>query len=208
MKKTLLVFATILAVIAAFVFTVIRRPKVRVYTVNSSTVEVLKRALVEASASPVASAVRPSTNSASLLAYDGQWVRGWTDSSKWYNYGFIYMGKKLPKASKRHPAVFAVIDQMCGSKAVVMCGFSRLLPGAEIPTHADEQYGYRGWGATNNVLHVGLDVPEDGCALRVGKTVVTQQNGRAIEFCDSLSHSAWNRHASKTRTIFYLKIKH
>lgn len=68
-------------------------------------------------------------------------------------------------------------------------GFSRLAPGTHIQPHV---------GYTSAVLrcHLGLVVPDEGCALRVGEDTRTWAEGRCVVFDDTVEHEAWNRSGS------------
>ena len=65
-------------------------------------------------------------------------------------------------------------------------GFSRLKPG----THINPHQGYQGEFLR---CHLGLDVPEGDCTLRVGDETRKWANGAALIFDDRLEHEAVNR---------------
>lgn len=205
-----LIFATVLVALMVLLIICLyrlRRPRVQVYRIGSHVMEVLQRTLEDASMRPVMSVTRPSTASLDITQYDGSWVRGWTGDVGWINYGFVYMGKPLPIASQRHPELYIAIGTMFNLSKVSMCGFSTLRAGACIPTHTDENFGCYpgGWGAHNNVVHIGVVVPPSTCGLRVGNKVIQEEKSRAIAFCDSVPHSAWNDSAKQDRTVLYIK---
>ena len=204
------IFATVLVVLMVLLIMYLyrlSRPRVQVYRIGSDVMDVLQRTLADASVHPVMSVTRPSTASLDITQYDGSWVRGWTGDAGWINYGFVYMGKPLPMASQRHPELYTTIGRMVDLSRVSMCGFSTLRAGARIPTHTDESLGCYpgGWGAHNNVVHIGVVVPPSACGLRVGHKVFQEGKSRAIAFSDSVPHSAWNDSAKQDRTVLYIK---
>lgn len=77
--------------------------------------------------------------------------------------------------------------------------FSRLKPGAHIPSHH---------GATNTrlICHLPLIVPPN-CSFRVGNDVREWKRGEMIIFDDTISHEAWNR-SNETRVVLIFDIWH
>jgi beta-hydroxylase len=64
-------------------------------------------------------------------------------------------------------------------------GFSLLKAGARIRPHQ----GYQGPFLR---LHLGLDVPDGDCGLRIGHESRCWETGRTLIFDDRLTHEAWN----------------
>jgi beta-hydroxylase len=64
-------------------------------------------------------------------------------------------------------------------------GFSVLAPGTRIRPHV----GYQGPFLR---CHLGLEVPDGDCGLRVGGETRRWEAGRALVFDDRVSHEAWN----------------
>ena len=88
-------------------------------------------------------------------------------------------------------------SRRCSRKATVpgltTAGFSRLAPGTHIKPH-------KGWVTTVYRAHLGLVVPDDRCALRVGDESRTWSEGDVLVFDDTAEHEAWNR-SDHTRTV-------
>jgi aspartyl/asparaginyl beta-hydroxylase (cupin superfamily) len=64
-------------------------------------------------------------------------------------------------------------------------GFSVLLPGTRIQIH-------QGYPGPFLRCHLGLEVPEGDCALRVGGETRKWQTGTVLVFDDRVPHEAWN----------------
>jgi len=126
---------------------------------------------------------------------DGNWVRGWTNDTAWLNFGLIYNRTPMLKNCYYAGMTYRILNSMDN---IEMAGFSMLAPGGTIPPHKDEQSG-----SDNNVLHLGLDVPEK-CFLIVDGRVQIEENGKIIQFNDSHEHAALNKSA-KNRMILYVK---
>src|SRR5262245_7962432 len=76
----------------------------------------------------------------------------------WNVYGLIAFGNRIEPALAACPRTAAALQLAPG---LTTAGFSRLAPGTHIKPH-------EGWVTTGYRAHLGLVVPEDGCALRVG----------------------------------------
>lgn len=126
---------------------------------------------------------------------DGNWVRGWTDDTAWLNFGLIYNRTPMLKNCYYAGMTYRILENF---NDIEMAGFSMLAPGGIIPPHKDEESG-----SGDNVLHLGLDVPEK-CILIVDGTIHTEENGKVIKFNDSLEHAALNK-SDKNRMILYIK---
>jgi ornithine lipid ester-linked acyl 2-hydroxylase len=64
-------------------------------------------------------------------------------------------------------------------------GFSVLKPGTRIQPH-------RGYPGQTLRCHLGLDVPEGDCGIRVGGETRRWRAGEALVLDDRLEHEAWN----------------
>lgn len=98
-----------------------------------------------------------------------------------------------------------IITQIIESHATVrtLAGLmyvSKLRPGTHIKPHR---------GPTNMRLrcHLGIQIPEGDCGLRVGDQRLRWQQGRCILFDDHLEHEAWN-HTSQDRIVLIIDLWH
>jgi beta-hydroxylase len=76
-----------------------------------------------------------------------------------------------------------------------VAGFSRLSPKTVLEPHR----GSNGLSPFKRA-HLGLEIPDGDCALKVEETVIHWQPGKMIIFDDSLLHSAWNQ-TDKERVV-------
>ena len=110
----------------------------------------------------------------------------------WKTFGLYAFGQRQPEGCARCPRTDELVRQIPG---LMMAGFSRLAPGAQIVPHR----GYEGYAGYVLRVHLGLEVPA-GCALRVGTETKQWAEGKCLVFDDSFEHEAWNR-SDRTRTI-------
>lgn len=100
----------------------------------------------------------------------------------WSVFGLYAFGKKLPKNCKKCPQTTFLVEMIPG---MVTAGFSRMAPGTIIKPH--KGYSNKVWR-----MHLGLVCPPD-CGLRVGKEILTWEEGKMFRFDDTIEHEAWNR---------------
>jgi len=95
-------------------------------------------------------------------------------------------GNELVENTHLCPKTSALIKEHITTHGAV--GFSRLAANTEILPHK----GYQG-----NYLrvHLGLEIPDGDCGLKVEDTIYHWQQGRAFVFDDRLTHNAWNKTA-------------
>ena len=129
------------------------------------------------------------------------WVRGWTNEPDWLNYGFIYNYEFIEKNCKACPKSYQALQQYVDLKNVVMLGFSLLKPGAEIPTHIDDELS----NGNFETLHLTLSAPE-GCTLQVMTQTISHREGQVLKFKDIYPHSAKNA-GDRDRLILYAKVR-
>jgi len=130
------------------------------------------------------------------LDIDG-WVMGWTGNPNWLNYGLIYDSIYMKNNTYNCPITTKLLKE-CGLN-ITMCGFSVLKPKSGIPPHQDEVK------SKSTVLHLGLSIQSSGqCILIVDKVIFNHNNGKVIQFDDSLIHSAFNG-CDEDRLILYIK---
>jgi aspartyl/asparaginyl beta-hydroxylase (cupin superfamily) len=55
--------------------------------------------------------------------------------------------------------------------------------------------------------HLGIQIPEGDCGLRVGDQRLRWQQGRCILFDDHLEHESWN-HTSQDRIVLIIDLWH
>ena len=127
------------------------------------------------------------------------WVKGWTGSNKWLNYGIVYDSKYYNSHTFTHDLIKYI--EKFEERPVLMAGFSLLKSGGKIPKHTDEQVLHE----KENVWHYGLDVPEN-CYLIIDNKKITEENGKLIKFDDAMIHSAVNN-SNNDRMILYIKFK-
>eukprot|EP00927_Polykrikos_kofoidii_P038053 TRINITY_DN32315_c0_g1_i2.p1 TRINITY_DN32315_c0_g1~~TRINITY_DN32315_c0_g1_i2.p1 ORF type:complete len:316 (+),score=45.84 TRINITY_DN32315_c0_g1_i2:104-1051(+) len=90
------------------------------------------------------------------------------------------------------------LAESCGS-----CGnaiFSRLAPRTRLQPHC---------GPTNTRLtcHMGIDVPAEGCGMRVGGEARCWREGECIVFDDSWEHEVWNE-STRSRVVLLVNFWH
>lgn len=77
---------------------------------------------------------------------------------------------------------------------------SRLRPGTHIAPH-------RGPTTMRLRCHLGIQVPEGDCGIRVGEEARSWQEGRCLVLDDSFEHEAWN-HAERDRIVLVVDVWH
>lgn len=103
-------------------------------------------------------------------------VRGWK-SVNFQTYLWRYH-----QAWRAYPVTAGILDSI---PDLVSAFINVLEPGARIPPHqGDSQAVVR--------FHLGLDVPEGDCAVRVGTETRRCANGAMLAFSDACEHSSWN----------------
>jgi beta-hydroxylase len=148
-------------------------------------------ARLEAAASVIADELRklpatafgPSPDSLTTVA-DGY------DETGWLSMPLAAAGAVLPEAAASCPQTAAALRQVPG---LVNACFSRFRPGTRL-------YPHHGELASVLRCHLGLEVPDGDCALRVGGQVRPWQAGRCLVFDDQVEHDAWNL-AGGDRTV-------
>ena len=75
---------------------------------------------------PLIDLVRSPAIDMGLFADTYGWVKGWTGSPKWLNYGLIYNSELLLENGKRCPLTFALIQEFSKGRKIVMIGYSLL----------------------------------------------------------------------------------
>lgn len=99
----------------------------------------------------------------------------------------------LPDAAARFPRTAALVGRLAPSHGVV--AFSVLAPGTHIHPH-------RGRPGPYLRCHLGLEVPQGDCAIRVAGASRGWGEGDLLVLDDRLEHEAWNR--TPTRRVVLL----
>jgi len=135
-----------------------------------------------------------------LGTHVGKWIRGWTGSPKWLNFGLVYDEMYLPTTLTfpHLTSYIQTVENECGP--ISMAGLSWMLPGCSIPPHTDECVVNK----EDNVHHLGILVPHS-CGLIVDKKHYSEAVGKSIWFNDGKTHSAYNN-STGDRVILYVKL--
>jgi beta-hydroxylase len=145
----------------------------------------------------VAEVVRPKEMAEDLIHFKDTWVRAWTGSPNWLNFGLIYANQILhPELNSSR--ILSTLEALV-QRPFYMVGYSLLKPGYYIPQHKDEDVFHK----FDNVWHFGLDVPPE-CYLKVNDAEFQEQEGSLLTFDDGHSHSAWNL-GTRERIVMYIK---
>lgn len=157
---------------------------------------------IEASEYPFLNPIRENWNQIlnELLALDQNYFVKWPERSiydgDWTVFALFRLGERIKMHSDLCPATTSMLENVPG---LVNAGFSSLAPGVYIGPH----YGY-----TNEVLrcHLGLVIPQEDCAIRVGSETRSWSPGSCFVFDDTQEHEAWNRSAL-TRVVLLFDFK-
>lgn len=100
----------------------------------------------------------------------------------WRSVNFQTYLWRYHRARRAFPATVALLESIPGLTSAFI---NVLEPGASIPAHqGDSQAIMR--------CHLGLDVPEGDCGVRVGPETRRCANGALLAFCDAHEHASWN----------------
>ena len=119
---------------------------------------------------------------------------------RWSAYHLWQRGQELIDHTRHAPHTVAAlasapIPRITRWAPMIM--FSLLRPGTHIEPH-------HGITNTRLICHLPIIAP-DGCALRVGGSTRTWEEGKALIFDDSFEHEAWNR-GSAIRVVLLFEI--
>ncbi|MEU4165013.1 aspartyl/asparaginyl beta-hydroxylase domain-containing protein [Actinoplanes sp. NPDC026670] len=118
------------------------------------------------------------------------WVQREMYGTGWSVYGLVAFGTRIDAALANCPRTAEALSKIPG---LTTAGFSRMVAGTHIKPH-------EGWVTTVYRAHLGLIVPDDDCALRVGSQIRPWREGDVFVFDDTVDHEAWN-YSSSTRTV-------
>ncbi len=111
------------------------------------------------------------------------WPEKFLYNEGWNVFGLRFMWNDNDEAHALCPALSAIIRR--NPKLIATAGFSILNPGTVI-------YPHEGYQESVLRCHLGIQVPEGDCHLRVNGELLTWKNGEAFVFDDTYTHEAWN----------------
>mgnify|MGYP001339692518 FL=1 len=120
------------------------------------------------------------------------------DEGTWNVYYFYFEHKRFDKNCDLCPETAQLLDNL-PFRTGLAC-FSTLSPGTHIPKHN---------GYFNFILraHLGLDLPENDCKLRVGTESRNWEKGKCFIFDDTFDHEVWNN-SNLPRTVLMIDFYH
>lgn len=122
-------------------------------------------------------------------------------SGDWDVAFFYERGHRHDETCARCPVSTRAIETYGAMRTMAGLSYaSRMRPGTHIAAHR---------GPTNLRLrcHLGIQVPDGDCALRVGDETRRWQNGRCLVFDDHFEHEAWN-HTGDERVVLIVDLWH
>jgi aspartate beta-hydroxylase len=128
-------------------------------------------------------------------------AEGLKERGNWDVFLFYERGRKNVANCARCPTIANIIEShnTVRTQAGLLYA-SKLKPGTHITAHR---------GPTNQRLrcHLGINIPDGDCGLKVGGETRRWQEGQCLVFDDSLEHEAWN-HTSKPRVVLIIDFWH
>lgn len=102
----------------------------------------------------------------------------------WSTFGLRWFRRDLKEGHQKCPRLSSIIKKY--DDLVESIGFSIMAPGTIIFPHV---------GLSEGVLrcHLGIEVPEGDCSIRVDKYYKKWEEGKAFIFDDMFEHEAWNK---------------
>lgn len=119
----------------------------------------------------------------------------------WNVFFFYERGKKNVENCSRCPTITAIIEQHETIRTQAgLIYVSRMRPGTHISPHR---------GPTNLRVrcHLGIQIPEGDCGLRVNHEIGIWSQGRCIVFDDFYEHEAWN-YTKEDRIVLIVDLWH
>jgi ornithine lipid ester-linked acyl 2-hydroxylase len=117
-------------------------------------------------------------------------------NSGWNVFGLRFNKNDIQLAHHKCPSTSLLISRH--NKLIVTAGFSILNAGTII-------YSHEGYSSDVLRCHLGIQIPEGDCGIRVGGEIKKWENGKAFIFDDTITHDAWNR-TDDLRTIMLIDI--
>jgi aspartate beta-hydroxylase len=110
-------------------------------------------------------------------------------------------GRKVAENCDRLPITTSILERHdCVRRSGGLIYISRLAAGSRVAPHK---------GPTNLRLrcHLGVNIPDGECGLRVGETITRWTQGKCIVFDDHFEHEVWNESTSD-RVILLIDLWH
>jgi len=110
-------------------------------------------------------------------------------------------GRKNDENCGLCPSTVRLIESHSTVRTVAGLAYvSKMAPGTHVAAHC---------GPTNLRLrcHLGIQVPQGDCAIRVEREISGWHEGKCIVFDDSLEHESWN-HTAETRIVLIVDLWH
>jgi aspartate beta-hydroxylase len=123
------------------------------------------------------------------------------DRGSWDVFLFYERSRKNEENCERCPTIAGIIERYDTVRTQAgLLYVSKLSPGTHIRPHR---------GPTNVRLrcHLGVQIPDGDCGLRVGGETRRWDEGRCLVFDDSLEHEAWN-HTNQPRIVLIIDFWH
>jgi ornithine lipid ester-linked acyl 2-hydroxylase len=113
----------------------------------------------------------------------------------WRSVNFQTYSWRYPRARAAFPETVRLLDAVPG---LVSAYINVLEPHSRVPPHE---------GDSDAIIrcHLGLDVPDGDCGLRVGPETQRCRNGTLLAFCDAHEHTAWNE-TNERRTVLVFDV--
>jgi aspartyl/asparaginyl beta-hydroxylase (cupin superfamily) len=122
-------------------------------------------------------------------------------SGSWDVFFFYELGRKNVDNCAKCPLTTDIIEGHNTIRTLAgLSYFSKMSPGTHVAPHR---------GPTNMRLrcHLGLQVPDGDCAIRVGGETRTWQEGKCLVFDDHFTHEVWNN-TSEPRIVLVVDLWH
>jgi len=121
------------------------------------------------------------------------WPEQHLHTGNWNVFGLFDFpgGNLLPNADKFCPVTVDLIRKHIKNHG--SAGFSKLQANSVINPH-------RGFYGDFLRLHLGLDIPEGDCRIKINDQTAAWHNGKVLIFDDRYTHEAWNK-AHRDRVV-------
>jgi aspartyl/asparaginyl beta-hydroxylase (cupin superfamily) len=122
-------------------------------------------------------------------------------TGNWDVFFFYERGRKNIENCRRCPSITRIVEQFPAVRTLSgLIYVSQTKPGTHIASHH---------GPTNLRVrcHLGLEIPEGDCKIRVAEETRGWEEGKCIVFDDRFSHEAWN-HTEKVRKVLVVDLWH
>jgi hypothetical protein len=138
--------------------------------------------------------------------YTGKWVRGWTGSPNWLNFGLMYKSQEMGVAQD-YPATMALlhrIQRQTGRE--IRCAAFNLVKGQGTLAYHKDQPNERGLKRQPNIWQLAVVAPPDGqSGLLVDQTYHPYAVGKWTIFDDSRRHAVVNFSQTTERLVLSIQ---